>query len=62
MAWLRILLHEGKKRHIGRMCAALGHPVQRLIRVRIGSLELGDLPVGKWRYLAEEEIKLLRPA
>jgi pseudouridine synthase len=60
MSWLRILLHEGKKRHIRRMCAALGHPVRRLIRVRIGPLELGDLPVGKWRYLAEGEVKQLR--
>jgi 23S rRNA pseudouridine2605 synthase len=62
MAWLRILLHEGKKRHIRRMCAALGYPVQRLIRVRIGPLELGDLPVGEWRYLTEREVRRLRSA
>ncbi len=62
LAWLRILLHEGKKRHIRRMCAALGHPVRRLIRVRIGPLELGDLLVGKWRYLTEGEVKQLRSA
>ena len=62
MTWLRIVLHEGKKRHIRRMCAALGHPVRRLIRVRIGPLELGDLRVGKWRYLTEREIKQLRSA
>ena len=62
MTWLRILLHEGKKRHIRRMCAALGHPVRRLIRIRIGPLELGDLPVGKWRHLTEREVKRLRSA
>lgn len=62
MAWLRITLHEGKKRHIRRMCAALGHPVRRLIRVRIGPLELGDLSVGKWRFLTEREVKRLRSA
>jgi len=62
MVWLRIILHEGKKRHIRRMCAALGHPVQRLIRTRIGPLELGDLPVGKWRHLTEREVKRLRAA
>jgi 23S rRNA pseudouridine2605 synthase len=62
MVWLRIVLHEGKKRHIRRMCAALGHPVRRLIRVRIGPLELGDLPVGKWRYLTQGEVKRLRSA
>ena len=59
MTWLRVLLHEGKKRHIRRMCDALGHPVRRLIRVRIGPLELGDLPVGKWRYLTKRELKEL---
>jgi 23S rRNA pseudouridine2605 synthase len=59
MTWLRIILHEGKKRHIRRMCAALGHPVRRLIRIRIGPLELRDLPVGKWRYLTEREVKRL---
>jgi len=62
MAWLRITLHEGKKRHIRRMCTALGHPVRRLIRVRIGPLELGNLPVGNWRHLTEGEVKRLRSA
>jgi 23S rRNA pseudouridine2605 synthase len=62
MAWLRILLHEGKKRQIWRMCAALGHPARRLIRVRIGPLELGDLSVGEWRYLTKGEVKRLRSA
>ncbi len=59
-AWLRIILHEGKKRHIRRMCAAVGHPVRRLVRVRIGPLELGDLLVGEWRYLTEEEVRELK--
>jgi pseudouridine synthase len=62
MSWLCIALHEGKKRHIRRMCAALGHPVRRLIRIRIGSLKLGDLSVGKWRHLTREEVKRLRSA
>jgi 23S rRNA pseudouridine2605 synthase len=62
MTWLRIVLHEGKKRHIRRLCAAVGHPVRRLIRVRIGPLELGDLPVGEWRYLTGGEVKRLRLA
>lgn len=60
MTWLRIILHEGKKRHIRRMCAALGHPVRRLIRTRIGSLKLGDLSVGEWRYLTDGEVERLR--
>jgi len=62
MAWLRITLHEGKKRHIRRMCAAVGHPVRRLIRTRIGPLELGDLLVGEWRYLTGGEVKRSRSA
>jgi len=62
MVWLRITLHVGKKRHIRRMCAALGYSVRRLIRVRIGPLELGDLPVGEWRYLTKGEVKRLRSA
>jgi len=62
MTWLRILLHEGKKRHIRPMCAALDHPVRRLIRIRIGALGLKDLPGGKWRYLTEEGVKRLRSA
>lgn len=59
LAWLRVVLHEGKKRHIRHMCAAVGHPVRRLIRVRIGLLKLGTLKSGKWRYLTEREVKVL---
>lgn len=62
MVWLGITLHVGKKRHIRRMCAALGYSVRRLIRVRIGPLELGDLLVGEWRYLTKREIRQLRSA
>ncbi len=58
-AWLKIVLHEGKKRHIRHLCAAVGHPVLRLIRVRIGPIELGNLPVGKWRALTDREVRAL---
>jgi cytidylate kinase len=57
--WLRMVIHEGRKRQVRRMCQAVGHPVQRLIRVRMGSLELGELPSGVWRYLVDEEIRAL---
>ncbi len=60
--WLRIVLHEGKKREIRHMSAALGHPVRRLIRVRIGPIELGMLPVGQWRELSEREVNALKAA
>jgi 23S rRNA pseudouridine2605 synthase len=60
--WLRIVLREGKKREIRHLCGAVGHPVRRLIRVRIGALELGALPVGKWRALTEREVRELKRA
>ncbi len=59
-AWLRIVLHEGKKREIRHLCGAVGHPVRRLIRVRIGPIELGALPVGEWRELSEREVVALK--
>lgn len=58
--WLRLVLHEGKKRQIRHMCASLGHPVKRLVRVRIGPLKLGTLKLGEWRKLMPDELKQLR--
>ncbi|MCC7165351.1 MAG: pseudouridine synthase [Anaerolineae bacterium] len=57
--WLRIILHEGKKRQIRHMCAALGHAIKRLVRVRMGGLKLGNLKVGEWRKLSQDEVALL---
>ena len=59
---LQITLREGRKRQIRRIAAAFGHPVQRLLRVQIGPLELGDMGPGEWRYLTDEEIQTLRKA
>ena len=59
-SWLRIVLREGRKRQIRRVGAMLGHPVHRLIRVRIGPLKLGDLKPGRWRALTDKEIHALR--
>jgi 23S rRNA pseudouridine2605 synthase len=59
-SYLRLVLHEGRKRQIRRMCAAVGHPVERLIRVRIGPIELGDLPPGAYRRLTKVELERLR--
>ena len=56
----RVVIHQGKKRQIRRMCAAAGLTVTRLCRVAEGSIALGDLPPGKWRYLTEEELGLIR--
>lgn len=57
---LAITLAEGKNREIRRMCEALGLRVHRLRRVSQGELRLGTLPVGKWRYLNENELRYLR--
>ena len=56
-AVLAVTIHEGKNRQIRRMCAQCGLTVKRLRRVREGTVELGTLPSGKWRYLTEEELK-----
>ncbi|MFT7228735.1 MAG: 23S rRNA pseudouridine2604 synthase [Methylophilaceae bacterium] len=52
---LRFVLREGKKRQIRRMCEMVGLHVVGLKRVRIGSVNLGKLPVGMWRYLRDNE-------
>ena len=53
--WLRLELREGKNRQVRRMTAAVGYPTLRLLREGIGALPLGDLPVGMWRELSQEE-------
>ncbi len=60
--WLRIVIHEGRKRQVRLMAAAVGHPVIELQRVRFGSLSLGNLGLGQWRYLAIHEVHALRKA
>src|SRR5437660_3576064 len=58
--WLSLTIHEGRKRQVRRMLAAVGNPVLELSRVGIGTLALGDMPVGKWRYLTSEQVKSLQ--
>ena len=53
---LQISIHEGRNRQVRRMCAFAGMKVVRLVRVQEGTLRLGDLPSGAWRYLTQEEI------
>jgi 23S rRNA pseudouridine2605 synthase len=57
--WLEIVLTEGKNRQVRRMCAAIGHDVLDLVRVRVGALALGDLPPGQWRVLGPADIARL---
>ena len=54
--WLKIILHEGRKRQIREMGTMIGLPVLRIIRTRIGQLKLNSLKPGGWRKLTEEEI------
>ena len=59
-SWLEIKLREGKKRQIRHMTAAVRLFTLRLVRVAIGSVQLGDLKEGEWRELTEKELKNLR--
>lgn len=59
-AWIEIRLREGKKRQIRHMTAAVGLFTLRLVRVRIGEIELGDLEPGQWRKLTRDEIQSLQ--
>jgi 23S rRNA pseudouridine2605 synthase len=57
---IEIVIHEGRKRQVRRMCKAVGHPVLSLERTRLGPLGLDDLPRGEARRLGEDEIATLR--
>jgi 23S rRNA pseudouridine2605 synthase len=58
--WLRLVIHEGRKRQVRLMCAAVGHPVRVLVRTRIGEVLLARLPTGKTRPLSKRELASLR--
>jgi 23S rRNA pseudouridine2605 synthase len=58
-AWLEITLDEGKNRHIRRLLGALDVEVLRLVRVAIGTLQLGQLGKGEWRLLTSDEVRAL---
>ncbi|GAB4495938.1 MAG: hypothetical protein OHK0052_04750 [Anaerolineales bacterium] len=60
VAWLTVILKEGHKRQIREMGASTGLPVLRIIRVRMGNLQLGTLKSKDWRYLTAEEISALK--
>jgi 23S rRNA pseudouridine2605 synthase len=57
--WLEIGLREGRKHVVRRLCAALGLPVDKLVRVRLGPIELGDLLPGAWRDVTANELRAL---
>jgi 23S rRNA pseudouridine2605 synthase len=59
---LRLVIHEGKNRQVRRMCDAVGHPVRRLVRTRIGTLRDTGLAPGHWRPLSGAEVRGLAGA
>ncbi|MGO9028407.1 MAG: pseudouridine synthase [Acidimicrobiales bacterium] len=59
---LRIVIHEGRNRQVRRMCEAVGHPVVRLVRTRIGPLTDPTLGPGEWRLLTIDEVRALAAA
>ena len=58
---LRVILRQGINRQIRRMFYEVGYEVKKLIRIRIGRLRLGDLPLGHWRPLTKDELKSIQP-
>ena len=54
---VRLVLHEGRKRQVKRMCAAVGHPVWELRRISFGGVDVKGLDPGAWRHLSPSEIK-----
>jgi 23S rRNA pseudouridine2605 synthase len=59
---LRITIHEGRNRQVRRMCDAIGHPVRRLVRTRIGPITDRALKPGEWRALTQDEVRALERA
>jgi 23S rRNA pseudouridine2605 synthase len=59
-SWLEITIREGRKHQVKRMLESVGHPVIKLLRIRMGSLSLGDLQPGEFRFLTDREANSLR--
>ena len=59
-AKLEVVIHEGRNRQVRRMCDFAGMRVIRLVRIAEGDLQLGDLPLGKWRKLTDREVQMLK--
>jgi 23S rRNA pseudouridine2605 synthase len=60
--WLKLVLDEGRNRHLRRLLGAMGIEVMRLVRVAMGPLTLGSLAKGQWRHLTPAEVRSLREA
>lgn len=58
--YVKITIHEGKNRQVRKMFEAVGNTVVGLRRIKIGNVELGNLPLGRWRHLTSHEVNYLR--
>lgn len=56
---INITIHEGRNRQVRKMCSAVNHPVEKLKRISIGKIKLGNLKTGQWRFLTNDEIDYL---
>jgi 23S rRNA pseudouridine2605 synthase len=61
-AAIELVIHEGRNRQVRRMCEAIGHPVTRLVRTRIGPISDARLAPGEWRILRADEVRALYAA
>jgi 23S rRNA pseudouridine2605 synthase len=59
-AWVRVIMGEGRKRQIREICQQLGLPIVRILRIRIGTLRLGNLKARQWRHLTTQEVEELK--
>ncbi len=59
-SWVQVVVAEGRNRLVKRMFSAIGHPVLKLKRVEFGSIKLGGLPIGQFRYLTSSEVENLK--
>lgn len=59
-SWIEITVHEGRYRQVRRMLEEIRYPVLKLIRIRYGPIDLGDIPQGKYRHLTLQEVKKLK--
>jgi len=58
--FIRLTLHEGRKREVKRMCEAVGHPVKTLRRIEFSGIDVSGMRVGEWRHLSRDEVESLR--
>jgi 23S rRNA pseudouridine2605 synthase len=59
-AWIRVAMGEGRKRQIQEICCQLGLSVVRIVRIRIGTLRLGNLKPRQWMHLTTKEVEELK--